>query len=101
MPPSGALMLALLGEPARRLADGLGARRLGVGHLREEVVDELELVVGVGRDDAGMGFAERLQGSADRGQTLGHDLDDDTPPIGRVARPSHVAGLLEAVDARA
>ena len=89
---------ARLIDRAERRADGrlprgarpasrgrLGARLLGVGHLREEVVDELELVVGVGRDDAGMGLAERLQGLADRGQALGHDLDDDTPPIGRVA----------------
>ena len=32
------------------------------------------------------------------GEALGHDLDDDAPPIGRVGRAPHVAGLLEAVE---
>ena len=32
------------------------------------------------------------------GHAVGHELDDDAPPVGRVGDPADVAGLLQAVD---
>ena len=77
------------------------AGRLGlgeVGHPRQEVVDERELLRRVAADLLLRRALERLEQRLDGRHPLGHDLDDDAPAVGRVGRAPDVAGLLEPVD---
>ena len=78
-------------EPGRL---GLGE----VGHPRQEVVDERELLRGVAADLLLRRALERREQRLDGRHPLGHDLDDDPPAIGRIGRAPDVAGLLEPID---
>ena len=72
-----------------------------VAGAREELVRQLDLLVGEGVQVGGPAGADAAVDRADLLQDLVHvGGDDDAPPVGLVALAADVAGLLQPVDHR-
>ena len=69
-----------------------------LGHAGQEVVDDGELGRGVLADLRRALVADAGHRCGDSRDAVGHELDDDAPPIGGVGDTAHVAGLLQAID---
>ena len=97
-PPIGAAFDEAPADGSRRVSEG---RRLVAGdvcHARQEVIDDGELALAEVADLDRALLADAGHRGLDIRDLLGNDLDDDSPPIGRIGDPADVAGLLEPVD---